>query len=185
MSEVFKASRWTKGNHLFRTVIEVSDQSVVRRKRSWLTVNEMSIHLSRVASVRIDTGLLFADLLIESTGGSVMLHLAAGPSVAAHLMLTADAVDAARAKELGLVHEVVDPEMLADVGKVWAQRLASSSAESMARIKASTLRNAGHTPDSLLALLKAEGEQMKAAIRSADAREGMQAFLEKRAPKFA
>ena len=70
MSEVFKASRWTKGNHLFRTVIEVSDQSVVRRKRSWFTVNEMSIHLSRVASVRIDTGLLFADILIESTGGS-------------------------------------------------------------------------------------------------------------------
>ncbi|HZU54034.1 MAG TPA: PH domain-containing protein [Holophagaceae bacterium] len=70
MSEVFKASRLTAGNHLFRTVIEVSDQSVVRRKRSWFTVNEMSIHLSRVASVRIDTGLLFADILIESTGGS-------------------------------------------------------------------------------------------------------------------
>lgn len=70
MSEVFKASRLTAGNHLFRTVIEVSDQSVVRRERSWFTVNEMSIHLSRVASVRIDTGLLFADILIESTGGS-------------------------------------------------------------------------------------------------------------------
>lgn len=70
MSEVFKASRFTAGNHLFRTVIEVSDQSVVRRKRNWFSVNEMSIHLSRVASVRIDTGLLFADVLIESTGGS-------------------------------------------------------------------------------------------------------------------
>ena len=70
MSEVFKASRWTKGNRLFRTVIEVTDQSVIRRKRSWFSVNEMSIHFSRVASVRIDTGLLFADLLIESTGGS-------------------------------------------------------------------------------------------------------------------
>ncbi|HTL97980.1 MAG TPA: enoyl-CoA hydratase-related protein [Holophagaceae bacterium] len=118
-------------------------------------------------------------------GGSVLLHLAAGPSAALHLMLTADAVDAARAKELGLVHEVVDPEMLADVGKVWAQRLAHGPGEAMARIKASALRNAGLTPDSLLALLKAEGEQMKAAIRSADAREGMKAFLEKRAPKFA
>ena len=70
MSEVFKASRWTKGNHLFRTVIEVSDQSVVRRKRSWFSVNEMSIHISRVASVRIDTGIFWADILIESTGGS-------------------------------------------------------------------------------------------------------------------
>jgi len=33
-------------------------------------VNEMSIHLSKVASVRIDTGLFFADVLIESSGGS-------------------------------------------------------------------------------------------------------------------
>jgi len=70
MSQVFKASRLTKGNRLFPTVIEVSDQAVVRRKRNWFSVNEMSIHLSRVASVRIDTGLLFADILIESTGGS-------------------------------------------------------------------------------------------------------------------
>ncbi|MBS1785701.1 MAG: PH domain-containing protein [Acidobacteria bacterium] len=70
MSEVFKASRLTKDNRLFPTVIEVSDQAVLRRKRSWFTVNEMSIHLSKVASVRIDTGLFFADVLIESSGGS-------------------------------------------------------------------------------------------------------------------
>jgi hypothetical protein len=70
MSEIFKASRWTKGNHLFRTILEVTEQSVIRRKRSWFTLNEMSIHLSRVASVRIDTGLLWSDVLIESTGGT-------------------------------------------------------------------------------------------------------------------
>jgi hypothetical protein len=70
MSETFKASRWTKGNHLFSTVIEVTDTAVVRRKRSWFTVNEISIHLSKVASVRIDTGLFWADILVESTGGS-------------------------------------------------------------------------------------------------------------------
>lgn len=70
MSEVFKASRWTKDNRLFPTVIEVTDQAVIRRKRSWFSVNEMSIHLSKVASVRLDTGLFFADVLIESSGGS-------------------------------------------------------------------------------------------------------------------
>ncbi|GLH70250.1 hypothetical protein GETHPA_17830 [Geothrix rubra] len=68
--DTFRASRWTKGNHLFPTVIEVSETAVIRRKRSWLTVNELSIHLSKVASVRIDTGLLWADILVESTGGS-------------------------------------------------------------------------------------------------------------------
>ena len=70
MSEIFRASRWTKGNHLFRTIIEVTDTAVVRRKRHWFTLNEISVHLSKVASVRIDTGLLWADLLIESSGGS-------------------------------------------------------------------------------------------------------------------
>jgi len=68
--ERFKASRWTKGNRLFPTVIEVSETAVVRRKRNWFTRNEMSIHLQRVASVRIDTGLLWSDILIESTGGT-------------------------------------------------------------------------------------------------------------------
>ena len=68
--DTFRASRWTKGNHLFVTVIEVTESAVVRRKRSWFTVNEISIHLSKVASVRIDTGLLWADILVESTGGS-------------------------------------------------------------------------------------------------------------------
>lgn len=70
MTESFAASRWTKENHLFPTVIEVTETAVLRRKRSWFTSNELSIHLSKVASVRIDTGLLWADILIESTGGS-------------------------------------------------------------------------------------------------------------------
>ncbi|HEX7554191.1 MAG TPA: PH domain-containing protein [Geothrix sp.] len=70
MTETFHASRWTSGNHLFTTVIEVTDTAVVRRKRSWFSVNEISIHLSKVASVRIETGLLWSDITIESTGGS-------------------------------------------------------------------------------------------------------------------
>ncbi|WP_243324216.1 PH domain-containing protein [Geothrix sp. SG200] len=69
-TETFQASRWTKGNHLFATVIEVTEAAVIRRKRSWFTVNEISIHLSKVASVRIETGLLWSDIVIESTGGS-------------------------------------------------------------------------------------------------------------------
>jgi hypothetical protein len=66
----FVASRWTQGNHLFPTVIEMTDTAVVRRKRSWFSTNEMSIHLQRVASVHIDTGIFWADILVESTGGT-------------------------------------------------------------------------------------------------------------------
>ncbi len=69
-TETFIASRWTKGNRLFPTRIEVTETAVTRRKRSWFSLNEMSIHLLRVASVRIDTGLLWSDIIIESTGGT-------------------------------------------------------------------------------------------------------------------
>ena len=68
--EKFKASRWTSGNHLFPTLIEVSDKAVVRRKRSWFTVDEISISLSKVASVHIKTGLIWSDITIESSGGT-------------------------------------------------------------------------------------------------------------------
>lgn len=69
-TETFTASRWTKGNRLFPTAIEVTDTTVTRRKRSWFTRNEMTIHLQRVASVRIDTGLFWSDILVESIGGA-------------------------------------------------------------------------------------------------------------------
>ncbi len=69
-SEVFWASRWTRGNRLFRTCIEVSDKSVTRRKRSWLSQDEMSISISKVASVHIKTGVFWSDILIESSGGT-------------------------------------------------------------------------------------------------------------------
>ena len=69
-SEIFKASRWTMGNHLFPTVIEVTDQAVVRHKRSWFSKDEISISISKVASVHIKTGIIWADILIESSGGT-------------------------------------------------------------------------------------------------------------------
>ena len=67
--ESFVASRWTRGNHLFPTRIVVGDQSVMRCKRSWLTLSEESIHIRNVASVLIRTGLIWSELCIESSGG--------------------------------------------------------------------------------------------------------------------
>lgn len=69
-SEKFQASRWTRGNLLFPTVIEVSDKAVTRWKRSWFSHDEISVSLSKVASVHIHTGLIWSDILIESSGGS-------------------------------------------------------------------------------------------------------------------
>ena len=69
-SEFFKASRWTHGNFLFPTVIEVTDKAVVRHKRSWFSKDEISISITKVASVHIKTGIIWSDILIESSGGS-------------------------------------------------------------------------------------------------------------------
>src|SRR5690242_15546183 len=69
-TEVFQASRWTKGNFLFPTIIEVSDKAVTRRKRSWFSQDEISITISKVASVHIKTGMIWSEILIESSGGT-------------------------------------------------------------------------------------------------------------------
>jgi hypothetical protein len=69
-SETFTASRWTKGNHLFPTTIEVTDKAVVRHKRSWFSKDEISVSIQKVASVHIKTGIFWAEILIESSGGT-------------------------------------------------------------------------------------------------------------------
>ncbi|MGN6554925.1 MAG: hypothetical protein ACTHLW_14555 [Verrucomicrobiota bacterium] len=69
-TESFQASRWTKGNLFFPTVIEVSEKAVTRRKRTLFSRDEISVSMSKVASVRIQTGLVWSDIRVESSGGS-------------------------------------------------------------------------------------------------------------------
>jgi hypothetical protein len=68
--EVFVASRLTSGNFLFPTRIIVNENTVMRRKRSWFTLNEESVHVRNIGTVNITTGILWSDIRIESTGGS-------------------------------------------------------------------------------------------------------------------
>src|SRR5215468_1125352 len=68
--EVFQASRWTRGNFIFPTYIEVTDKAITRRKRSWFKMDEITINITKVASVHIKTGLIWSEILIESSGGS-------------------------------------------------------------------------------------------------------------------
>lgn len=68
--EVFVASRLTSGNSIFPTKLVVTDRTLMRRKRSWFSVNEESVHLRNIATVNITTGVLWSDIRIESSGGS-------------------------------------------------------------------------------------------------------------------
>ncbi len=69
-SETFTASRWTKGNFFFPTKLVISPQRVIRIKSRLFGSNEESIPISKVASVHISTGVVWSDIVIESTGGS-------------------------------------------------------------------------------------------------------------------
>ena len=68
--ESFVASRWTKGNRIFPTRIEVNAQRVSRVKPRLFGSNEESIGIAQVASVHIRTGVFWSDIVIESSGGT-------------------------------------------------------------------------------------------------------------------
>lgn len=68
--ETFCASRWTRGNLWFPTRIVVSPLRVSRVKRRLFGSNEESIAIMQVASVKISTGMVWSDIVIESSGGT-------------------------------------------------------------------------------------------------------------------
>jgi hypothetical protein len=68
--DVFRASRWSAGNHLFPTQVLVTPTSVVQYTPRWIGRREETIHMAHIASVKIETGALLSNVLIETSGGS-------------------------------------------------------------------------------------------------------------------
>jgi hypothetical protein len=68
--ETFIASRWTKGNLFFPTRIVVNPLHVSRVKPRFFGSNEESIAMAQVASVHISTGVIWSEIVIESSGGT-------------------------------------------------------------------------------------------------------------------
>jgi hypothetical protein len=68
--DVFRASRLSAGNRLFPTQVLISPTSIVHFTPQWFGRHEQSIHMAHVASVRIDTHLMFSDVSIETSGGT-------------------------------------------------------------------------------------------------------------------
>jgi hypothetical protein len=67
--DVFRASRLSAGNRLFPTQILITPSSVVQFTPRLIGKREETIHMAHIASVKIDTGVLLADVLIETSGG--------------------------------------------------------------------------------------------------------------------
>ena len=75
-AHVFRASRLSRGNHLLPAQVIISNESITLFQPQWVGKQEASIHLSHVASIKIDTNLVFSDIFIETTGGRnpIMCH---------------------------------------------------------------------------------------------------------------
>ncbi len=69
-TNVFKASRWTKGNLFFPVRIEITREHVIRVKPHFMSSDEESIAINKVASVSIRTGLIWSEIRIDSSGGA-------------------------------------------------------------------------------------------------------------------
>jgi hypothetical protein len=67
---VFRASRLSSGNRLFPTQVQITPTAIVHHTPQFIGRREHSIHVAHVASVRVDTGMVFSDLYIETTGGA-------------------------------------------------------------------------------------------------------------------
>src|SRR5919198_608607 len=68
--DVFRASRFSEGNHLFPTQVAITPTSVVQYTPRWIGRQEESIHMAHVSSVKVDTHLILSDVFIETSGGS-------------------------------------------------------------------------------------------------------------------
>ncbi|MBS1817107.1 MAG: PH domain-containing protein [Acidobacteria bacterium] len=67
---VFRASRLSSGNRLLPTQVLITPTSVVQFTPGWIGKQEESIHMAHIASVKIQTGVLLSDVLIETSGGA-------------------------------------------------------------------------------------------------------------------
>jgi methylglutaconyl-CoA hydratase len=135
-----------------------------------------------IAADDVSFGLSEVRLGIVAATISPHLVRAMGARQAARYMLTAEKFSAARARELGLVHEVTKPKELDAEVERQAQVLLSSSPAALAATKR-LLADVVEAPmDDVL--LAATAKCIADARVSPEGREGIAAFLEKRAPAW-
>jgi enoyl-CoA hydratase len=119
--------------------------------------------------------------VIPGFGGNGRLTRAVGVQRARELIYTGDLIDAPSALALGLVVAVVPPEQVLDRCRDIAKRIAQKGPLAIAQAKR-ILRAGADLP--LDAANTLETQAFAALFGSSDQKEGMKAFLEKRAPHF-
>lgn len=119
--------------------------------------------------------------LVPDWGGTYLLTRIVGTGKALELMMNGDRIDAEEALRLGLVNRLFPDETFREEALSLAQQLACGPAETLTQIKRAVYLGATGT---LAEAFAYEAQAQKRVFLSPDAREGMRAFLEKRAPRF-
>jgi enoyl-CoA hydratase len=118
--------------------------------------------------------------MIPGYGGTQRLPRVVGEARALELILTGRTVGAEEAQRIGLVHRLIDGDPI-EAGLAFARELTGYSLPVLVLARSAVTR-ALDVP--VREGLKLEAEAATLAYSTADAQEGMAAFLEKRAPVF-
>ncbi len=119
--------------------------------------------------------------LIPDSGGTYFVTRLLGPARAFEWLTTGRRLAAAEAHAWGLVSEVVETDVLAQRAAALAAQLAASPTRAIGMTK----RLVDHALTATLdEQLEREAQLQAAATQTGDFREGVNAFLEKREPKF-
>jgi 2-(1,2-epoxy-1,2-dihydrophenyl)acetyl-CoA isomerase len=136
----------------------------------------------RIAADTARIGQVFMKIgLHPDWGGTFFLPRLVGPAKALELLLGAELVDAAECARLGLVNRVVATADLPAATRAWAEAIAAAPPLAVRRAKAAVYRSERATLEEMLTV---ELEAQLACFASADGKEGIAAFLEKRSPRF-
>ena len=119
--------------------------------------------------------------LVPDGGGAYLLPRLIGVHRAKELMFFGDSLSAPEAERVGLVNKVVPDGELAKSAQDWASRLATAPTRSLALTK--HLLNTSLDSDRSTAFA-AEAAAQEINMTTADAREGLRAFAERRSPEF-
>ncbi len=134
----------------------------------------------RIATPNATFGLMEAKRGLFAGGGSTVRLPRQMPYPAAmEFLLTAEALPASRALELGLLNEVVEEDVLWDRALDWAHRITANAPLAVQATKESVLRGFDAGLDQAYAIESAISHRI---FESEDAREGPAAFAEKRPP---
>jgi 2-(1,2-epoxy-1,2-dihydrophenyl)acetyl-CoA isomerase len=119
--------------------------------------------------------------LVPDMGGTFFVRRLLGTARAFEWMTSGRRLSAAEALEWGLVSEVVPDDRLADRAAEWAAELAAMPTRGIGLSKR-LFDHAEHA--TLEQQLEREAQLQAAATQTGDFREGVDAFLEKREPRF-